>query len=847
MDEMRFPPENGRSLLSGTNLAQLRFLRDQLSVEERRLICGRLRRHLTVFETPPQDGPFRLLSPAPEQWRRPTWCKCNPPRKPRRTIRKRWYHEPPPLDYMMAVLLIIFGLFNMVWGVPTNPAGLSGPDPNNLPNLPQVDNPPLPPVPNQATPKPQVDIPRPRDNSLTTFHGYDCTRPSQMKPVQAQKNVECPTEVPKPVKRDPVFMVVLQEAEYQRTFGTRCDYQESRLPYFCGSASHVTIEGDGFRVQEPKALTPSKCLKLAKTGRLKLGWGPRDIPKNVRTQVTYYAAGKTIYDASNHINCQGGLYDHPAEDHPYRHSGVVDLRSADILVQDITLAIADDGTMTEVRDRITLPKSCTVEKEYCFTPTGNYVWNQPRTDAERCKLYKTRGVNGELVTDAEGKQAFVTTDGSALHLLITGKKFKCGQEVMTTNHQKIYLTKDTTVLAFQRPLDSAEMSIATFSSAQIQFSEHTLAKYVEDVMLELQTDRCLGAKNRRTPLELLAAGQTALANGETMSLGNGKFATARGEAYYTYQCAKVKARATSQPKCYDRLPVTIPLADRKAHFQARGETDDGTTNFYLEPKTHILVTDAAPMQCMPQMAPLWQNAAGNWISASPTILAAPAPTPLNTNDPIKADLKLFKGTDYGQGGLYTASQIRTMDKERQLPNRIHDIELSMAGRAGISGWHADALDGSIIADDVLDLSRAWYLTPADWIWARIQEIGHLGSILVAASMIIKLFTWAVGVIMRFHYGEPIGPSRSVRHLAQTLFPSAVLMFDRWEQNRQDNLRIRQRLLAEAEADEIANRGRQQANMLVAGAKVYPALASAPKVVVEDENPYSNGDVAEAKV
>ena len=40
---------------------------------------------------------------------------------------------------------------------------------------------------------------------------------------------------------------------------------------------------------------------------------------------------------------------------------------------------------------------------------------------------------------------------------------------------------------------------------------------------------------------------------------------------------------------------------------------------------------------------------------------------------------------------------------------------------------------------------------ADWIWARIKEVGHQGSILVAVSMLVKLFTWAAGILMRFYY------------------------------------------------------------------------------------------------
>lgn len=697
--------------------------------------------------------------------------------------------------------------------------------------------------PNPST-GPRSDVPRPKDHTLTTFYAYDCTRPSIMTPVHPQENIECPTELPKPVTRREATVVVLQEAEYQRISGTRCDYTESRLPYYCGTYDHVTIEGDGFRIQEPRMMTARKCLDLAATQRLKLGAGFRDIPKNVRTQVTYYKRGRTVYYSEHHIGCLGGTYTHPDPDHIRKYKAVTDLRVADILVQDITLAIADDGTVTEQRDRITLPTSCKVEKGYCFTPTGNYVWEQPRTAAAQCKLYKTREVKGEFVTDAKGSQAFVATDGTALHLLLTGKKYKCGQEVHTTNHKKIFLTEETTAEPFQRELDSSEMSVAMFSSAQTQFSEHHVAKYVEEMMLQLQADRCLGRKNQRTPLDLLAAGQTALANGDTMSLGSGKFATARGEAYYTYECAQVEANALSKDRCFDGLPVSISPADRRAHFKARGEVDDPAATFYLEPKSHILLTDAAPRECMPQMAPLWQNAAGSWISAAPTVVAAPAPAAMTPTHSSKA-IQPFKGTDYGLGGLYTASQIRVMDKERQLPNRIHDIEITMAGRSSNSGWRADAKDGSIISDDVLDMSRAWYINPADWIWARIQEIGHLGSILVATSMIVKLFTWITGVIMRFYYGEPIGPAGTMRHLAMTLFPSAVLMFDRWEQNRIDNARIRRQLLQQADAPAEPSTNRNSARMHVAGG-IYPALEmkDMKKTNANDtpeENAYSNAD------
>ena len=694
-----------------------------------------------------------------------------------------------------------------------------------------------------ASPAPKTPTNQTGDQTaptLTAFWGYDCSRPTQMEAVHPRKLQDCSPGPARIQSRRNTTMVVLQKADYSRVPATRCQWKESRLPYYCGVYSHVTLEGDGVTIRKPVAMTAAQCQRLAVTGKIRLGLTnnqERSVPKGIPTQITYYQTGRTIYANSDHIECEGGSYYHDYNKQSY--SRVVDLRIADFLIQDVTLAIAEDDTITEVRDRITLP--CRSSTGYCTAPSGNYVWKPPVTEDEKCKLYQARTVQGEVVQDDDGKKAFIATDGTALHLLITGTRYMCGREVMSTNHDIIFLTEDTTVPAFQRELDPTEMSAATFGSAQVQFSENHVAAYVEQSMRQLRAEQCLGQMEAMKPLELLAAGQLALSRGETVSLGGGEFASVRGEAFYTYRCAPIRANAITRDRCFDALPVKISDPDRRAHFQARGEADRNGTQFYLEPKTHMLRTDAAPQECIPQMAPLWKNAQGQWITVNPAIVAAPPPRHLI--DPAqKVPTAEFNPTDYGRGGLYTPSQIRVMDQERQLPNRIHEIGLSMAERSGTSGWHADATEHTMIADDVLSLSRAWYVNPADWLWARLQELGHLGSILVALSMLVKLGTWIMGVGMRFYYGR-MGDIGSIRHLCQVLFPSAVLMFQRMEDRRASE-RLRENRM-EMEEWETQRAKRDQGPGLPEPRKAYPPLPDQPDpgmvnpLLREPESPYAN--------
>ena len=621
------------------------------------------------------------------------------------------------------------------------------------------------------------------------MQGFDCARPSSMIPIHPHEEMECPTTLPHIATRRNVTLTILQKAEYARVQGLRCEYTESRLPFFCGTYSHQTVVGDGVRIQEPKRITAEECSRMANKEEIYLGRARRDVPKNQRTQITYYHTGATIFSNSHHIDCVGGPFYRDYDRLTYY--SITDLRVADIHVRDVTLAISDAEEVTEQRDRIVLP--CKGSAGYCATASGTYTWSPPVTETDKCRLYRTREVRGELLTDENNERAFMSTDGTALHLLITGARWMCGREVMATNHETIFLSEDRTYAPFRRDIATAEMSAVVFGSAQVQYSERTVVNYMEESLLRLQWDRCQGEKARRGPLDQLAAGQAALANGETMTLGPGKFATARGEAFYQYSCAPVSATAETKEACYDALPVRISDEDRKAHFQARGEPYDPAVQFYVQPRTNLLTTDAAPMECLPHMPALYQNANGDWIAANPSIIQVQPPKKLSDPRTRAQILKTFKGTDYAMGGIYTPSQIRSMDQERQLPNRIHDIELTMAHRADYTHWQADNSGHRMVQEDVLSMSREWWVNPFDWIWARIQELGHLGSILVASSMIVKLCTWIAGVGMRFYYGR-VGHEGSIRHLAQVLFPSAVLMFDRWEERRRNERRLRQGLL-----------------------------------------------------
>ena len=599
-------------------------------------------------------------------------------------------------------------------------------------------------------------------DSFRDVRGYDCNRMSGAEAVQLPPTGECP-RAPVQIRRsENATFVVLQEANFVQVAARRCTGMSSRFPFYCGTYDHETALSEYITINHKDPMAASECRRIWEDRKVRLGNRDFDITPNTTFQQSWNAAGRHLYDYPGHIQCKGEAITNPTAQR------VVDTRYTSITTSTEEMALAPDGRLTSVRRQVALP--CDFHRKSCTVPSGTYVWDD-LTEDQKCKLFKVRVTSGQVHTDAEGEETYVSTDGSALRFLIGAPTMRCNRMVLKTEHERIFLTRERDEPMFQRELAPQERSPLLYANVQDSYLETKLGSKLDQVISAVKQESCRTRSTHSLRYDQIAAVQRSAVDGETAYLGHGVFATASGEAWWRYKCKEIVARAMDLPKCHTALPVTLLNSDVVAHFAAAGKEVPTSYQFYLEPHSHRLLTAAATKECAPKLAPLFRTAHGRWISAGPRVALTEAPHRLNALHVLPDDDEIGN-TDYAKGGLYTEEDVAEMDKFRMLPNVVHEVEVTMGQRAISRGWATSSELSELRARDVLLTHGHWYLDPFGYLWDRAEDIGDIGVTIWGICWFIKAITWALGLILRACYG-PVDPRIGWCHkMCMVLIPSS---------------------------------------------------------------------------
>ena len=494
----------------------------------------------------------------------------------------------------------------------------------------------------------------PTDDDWRMLRAYDCSRPSIVEAVQLPAPGTCPLPDVRVTDVTAKTFAVLQDAQYLRFPAHSCVASETRLPFFCGSASHQTILGTLVRVQEPVRLTHDECRKLVEDGEYPYeGVKITGIPMNATTQRTVEVVGKTVHYTDWDVNCEGTR--------PTREgiNNVVDVRVIQFQLGRHWLARGEEDTVLVPRTTTKLP--CKFHSLHCRSQeSGTYYWD-PMGEAASCTLHHVRFTSGKVYGDSDGAATYISQDASAIRLLLGREVTKCGRPVRETDHGRLFVSETLDDDYFSKELDPMELSPVLYGSVQTAYVEAKVAAHIENVIAELKQEACRArSTHSEGRYDQLAADQRAALHGSTAALGKGRFATAAGEAWYTYGCAAILVRAENSDTCYSALPVSLTKDDMEAHFAERKESPSFGTQFYVEPLTHRLTTRASPRPCDKVLLPAYKNHHGGWFHAGPDLNRAATPRQLSGLSPSIINAQ-YNHTNFGKGGLYTAEQVRKMD------------------------------------------------------------------------------------------------------------------------------------------------------------------------------------------
>jgi hypothetical protein len=370
---------------------------------------------------------------------------------------------------------------------------------------------------------------------------------------------------------------------------------------------------------------------------------------------------------------------------PYLDSAImVDFLNLEMFEQDAYIITSPAG-----RKQLHVPKKnlildCDYSERSCDAgKDGTFIWEtMAEEDPRMCPFFKMKEVAGVQLKAAEEEmkgdgllevarnhlekekpntqamhedaEMFVATNGTMLRVKRVGPPIsKCNGVVYATEYPHIYLTEDFEHPQFNRPIDPAEVNFAIMTVMGDHFVHGQLQDDLARSILSLQIEQCeqKREKAKRDYAQRLAR-QKAVADGDTAHVGDGTFITASGDAAHIYHCRPVIVRATvrEDQRCYSALPVELTDPEDIDYFSRLAESqgtvyvsngavnatvgDDTVLRFFLEPRSHRLVMMAVPVECVPQMAALFENLQGDWLAHYGNAIHI-APTPVDPRTEIQ--------------------------------------------------------------------------------------------------------------------------------------------------------------------------------------------------------------------
>ena len=656
---------------------------------------------------------------------------------------------------------------------------------------------------------------RPEDRE---FRAYDCSQPANLSTLVAKPRAECVIAEPQVDDREAVYRV-LQRAQNMQIILRRCKARRSRTAFHCSwahngghmrwhwSQNPITPE---WKFYEEYAITPHECRVLWKENRFADPYhGSRFYPVKVpgRSYVVTNPAGTFGWEKDDGHCQRGSVFLKEGPEHwgqnytrlsyevqKYENAHVTDYY--ELFVEEVPAQRTADGTITLENELLVLP--CKLPAKECRSKHhGTFLWDDP-TEEERCRYFSAleEELVGREITDAKGRIYFYHEQ----HMLRVEKRAsftRCKGRLYHTDFDNLFLTPDIYHESFERPIPLSEVSVLTYANQQDSFLYKEIVDMVKRELVNLRANQCKLEKDRqRGEYARQAAELQAVLDGETAMVGDNRFVTAAGEVWYSYTCRPVVAIADPDEGCYSAMPVkllphdlevylsnALDPEDRKGNTSELAITQEESVRFFLEPKTHRLITVAAPQECAPPLVPLYHNRHDRWIAWNgPALFYTPPPKAIESVawDVNQSAVTTDKNFDFDEGGIYSAATVRKMERFKQNTRTMQVFTATLANQ--MQQKQRQSCCGTVYAHDVFQdipggnmLNRLSFF---DWFWDLLEKYGRLCSIIICTGLLIRFMTWITGVLFRL-FAAPVTGS-IFGHVFSAFFPSARdFLRDNW--------------------------------------------------------------------
>ena len=550
------------------------------------------------------------------------------------------------------------------------------------------------------------------------LQAFNCTEPMSIRPVTHARILGCAKPIRVHAQRNATFQLLSRERQETAT-GYSCSILDSRTVSYCGNYDHQTRYPKHEYDSKPLLVPEATCREMYQHH---MYTDPAGDSHNIAvpgvTDFHWEEYGHT-YSEDSEVKCKGTsarfgneMLDDVVVSHTYRitiEREKMVHRGADVIAHGPQLYLA-----------------CSWGLGTCQTATTRYVW---KPLANYCELAVTRTISGILVTDDEGQDTFMSTDGSLTRLVLGSPVQYCGRVVRGTNYNSLFLYSLDQARPFTRTIDPSSASLHTYVKNRDDFLYHTIANSLRDELGAVLRDNC---EKRMKDARFKFFLQHANDGLTSYNLGNGTFATPGGEALYYYACPAVRVQAVESYHCYNALPVrpfprgTIPTEEIVV-----------APDLFMAPLTHRLTHHAVRIPCSETFQPLYRTERGYWIKATPSLQEAKTPLTPTVAEPLYTRLP---DLDFSKGGIYTEQELERMETLLEMPRLKDALGYIFAGQTKVRPG----------AEFVTPRDVFPHVTPASWFAGLTRHVldflaawGDLAAICVSMWMIVRLITTMV--------------------------------------------------------------------------------------------------------
>jgi hypothetical protein len=659
----------------------------------------------------------------------------------------------------------------------------------------------LPPVGAEA-----IHTPTPKH--VITFHAYDCGQPRNVTALSPGKQHDCLLPHAD-VEQEEAWYYLLQKVQVTRFKVKRCQVKTSRIVHVCRAMAHVEIYPQEWLFSEEQTVPTAVCLEKWDHGIHRDSYHS-DRVYNLTvpgiTKVITQPVGNSWVSNSGWSDCRGGNWrkaspefwgvHYRTRDTATKFKHVVVVEHHQVRLEELDAIIDEENVVTLWRDQIKLP--CAVKAKGCVVEDyGTLVWTPP-TIAESCPYFRTmkKAVLGIELKDPDRASIFYSQeeasreieeeDSETTSAFYAKKKLlklekreaisRCGGVLYRTDFSNLFLSKEEEIKPLNRLIPPAEMSVLTYVNQQDSFLYkeliHTIREHLEE---QRERDCTTDRKKRAFEYARRAAEQHAVLEGETAMISPGQFVTASGEVWYSYHCRRLQVYARGDHTCYNAIPIQIRPADLQRYQELRGlnmTQTNITVSLFLEPRTHRIISVAAPVECGSPLLPMYQTKDGTWVVYDGiNMYPTHEPLVLEQQEWEASDLQ-SKELDFEKGGVYSVEAVRKMERFSQAPRAAQGMIASLAWyERNSASTHAPGTPYQLqeLFPNVPDSRAMHALDVFGWLWKMLEKYGRVCSIIVGTGVLYTACTWCLGVALRL-FTYPITGNMCL-HVATAFFPS----------------------------------------------------------------------------